>query len=131
MVEPVEHVFRHGLFSFLQCRDGRSHGGDLTVDPLSLAAQPLEVVGQGGLRSGGPLEDLPDLRERGSEFAQQQDPLQPDERVGVVVAVAARADAGCRQQPHRAVVPQCAARRARELRDLADRPIVHDTHARS
>ncbi len=138
VVEPVEHVVRHELAASF-------HRGDRPFDRRDLPRQPLPLPpaatrggrerphlglppGAGRRRPvtlpGGPaVERLADRGEAETEVAQEQDPLEPDERVGVVVAVAVRRDPARAQDPDRVVVTQRAARRPGQARDLLDGPV--------
>src|SRR5690606_18023106 len=137
VVEPVEHVVRHELATSFHRGDRPFDRRDLPRQPLPLRPQPLQVAAQRPHLGGAPcrarrrpvagavrrpVERLADRGEPEPEVPQEQDPLEPHERVGVVVAVAVGREPGGRQQPDRVVVPQRAARRPREARDLLDGP---------
>lgn len=80
VVEAVEHLFCHELFTSLEGVDRGENARDLSVDPFALLPQPLEVAVEGTpvvllaaqhLRDGGDAE---------SEVSQHEDPLQAHER---------------------------------------------------
>jgi hypothetical protein len=123
VVEAVEHVLRHDLDPLLPCVDGPFDGGDAAGEPPLLLPQPGEVAAQRRRLVGLPVEHVADVREAEPQVAQQQDPLQAHERVGVVAAVAVRPDRGRLQQPDPVVVPQRAARRPGQPGDLLDRGV--------
>src|SRR5690606_12382362 len=81
--------------------------------PPSVGVQGLHIAGLA-------REHLGDRRQAEPEVSQQQLALQPHERVGVVVADAARAGGARPHEPDVVVVPQRATRDAGEARDLLD-----------
>lgn len=80
------------------------------------------MAGEGRRRVALVREHLGDGRQPQSETAQQQHPLQADERLLVVVAVAVAAHPARRHEPHLVVVTEGAAGGADEPSDLLYRP---------
>ena len=108
-----------GCEGVLDCRH-------LTRQPVLFVPQQLQMSRQRRSLVHLAVQHLADLRQPEAELAQQQHPLEPHQGIGVVVAVAVRADPSRRHQTDVVVMPQGAARRARDPGNLLNRPLHAD-----
>ena len=63
MVEAIEHLFSHERLTCFQSCDGRGDGGELSVEPVSLASERDQMLRQRFDRIVSPIEHLGDRRQ--------------------------------------------------------------------
>src|SRR6516162_2198129 len=122
VVEPVEDLIEHELFTSLQFPKSGIDGRDQLIEALPFQFEQLGVDPKRGHLAQLAGQNALYLRYAKAESPQQQDPLQSQQRPLVVIAVAVLADAARLEQADLPVVTKRPARRPGGAGYLLNRP---------
>ncbi len=123
VVETVEHFLSHDLSSRSQCLNGVSDRRNLPRQPVLFLLQPCQMPAQCMFRVRLVAEHVRDRRQPEPQVAQEQNPLQTDQRLLAVVPVAVVAGAARLEEPNVVVVTQSPGSGAGNFRNLLNGPV--------